>query len=147
MTQVLISQHGNHSPEKWAVATAAMIFPIDESNLSGERLLEAKRKEMELIELLAKHHAWHQNDEKSKLNDDPSHLLNTIESDAEAITSKVIELMHGSSFQDHFTDIDVQVAVRDLLRSHTITNRYTERSWFADGRRHCEFARRFKEGK
>jgi hypothetical protein len=146
MTQILITQHGNHSPEKWAVATAQMIFPVYESDLSGEKLLEAKRKELELIELLTKHHAWHQNDEKAKLVENPEHVLSPLSHDPSSITSKIVEMMHGTSWQEHFTHPDVQQAVADTLKSHTMTNRYTERSWHAD-RNHktCNFAHAFTE--
>ena len=41
--QVLITNNGTHSPEKWAVATAEHICPIDASAMSDDRLLAAKK--------------------------------------------------------------------------------------------------------
>jgi hypothetical protein len=143
--QLLISDNGSHSPEKWAIATAKQIFPVDDADFVGDLLLEARRKELELIELLAKHHGWHQKDEREKLLAKAEHIVSPLTADAQEITSKVVALMLSSSWGPHFSKPEVQEAVRDVIKTHTITNRYTERSWHADKNPHNHHARKFKE--
>lgn len=147
--QVLITGSGTHSAEKWAVATAKQIFPIADANLTGDNLVEAHRCELALIELLAKHHGWHQDDEQGKLRDDPKHVLSPMktEDDAKSITSLIIAIMDGSPWQDHFSNPEVQTAIQSVIESHTLTNRSVERSWHADRNEHCEYARKYREAR
>jgi hypothetical protein len=142
--QILTSDHGNHLPEKWAIATASQIFPVEDASFTGDRLIQAHRLQLAVIELLAGHHSWHQSNEVEKLKGDPAHINNKLTSDCELVTSGVVSLMQGSPWQDHFNDPVVQDAVREVIRSHTITNRHVERSWHADRNPQCEHARKWK---
>lgn len=145
--QLLVSEHGTHTPDQWAVATTKQVFPVEDAKFTGDKLVDAHRKELALIELFSKHHAWHQSDEKTKLAANAEHIVSPLKTDAKSIVSKVIEIMDGSSWQDHFSQPEVQSAVESVISSHTLTNRDVERSWHADTHPHCEYARQYKDAR
>ena len=133
--QVLITNNGPHSPEKWAVATAEHICPIDASAMTEDRLLAAKRLQLAIAEALMPHHAKVQNHEraglKAKGDDhfdsplDPSHHLD------DAMVA-IIGAARGTPWEAHYAKPDVQAAIRQEVGIHFATAQDIERQHHAD---------------
>ena len=70
----LITNHGTHSPEQWAMATAQTIFDIEPS-VVGDRLIQAQKVQVAIAEALVPHHSNVQETERSQLAADVAHIL------------------------------------------------------------------------
>lgn len=145
--RALITNNGTHSPEKWAVATAEHICPIDESAMSADRLLAAKKLQVAIAEALIPHHTKVQHHEKGALKEkgdehfdtpcDPSIHLD------EAMAA-IIAAAKGTPWEAHYARADVQAAIRQEVGNHFATAMDIERQHHADKHPHHKKAQSYK---
>lgn len=146
MARVLITNGGSHTPDNWAIATAEQIVQID-PQIVGDRLLAAEKLKLTIAEALAPHHAKVQADERNKLNEDASHILSPHDATdyIDQVLKDVVLAAKGTPWQSHYTQADVQAAVRDVLVSHLQTSQHVERLWHADNNPNCEISQSYKQ--
>ncbi len=145
MTRILITNNGPHSSEQWAVASAEMICDID-SSIVGDRLLAAKKLQLDIAEALMSHYSSLQTKEQQKLKADPDYImaqhdvsdyLDNVLKDIESITTI-------TQWKSHFKEPEVIKQIRSVIENHFITSQHVDRLWFADKNQHLEQAQLYK---
>lgn len=130
-TNILITNGGPHSPEKWALATAASIMPIN-PDMDGERLLAAQKLQTTVAEALVAHHADAQSHERAMLEaKGDARLAEEIEVEdrvAEALKG-VRDAAKGTFWEAHVLSADAQAEMDKVLTSHFATVHQIERDW------------------
>ena len=128
---IMISNHGTHSPEKWAATSAGQIISIA-ADAAGEQAIEGRRLELKLLDILEKHHGSVQDKEKDGLEkygaDRYEHHINVMDRVNEAF-EEILEASKGTQFESHFMKEEVQEHVREVLRKDFTTEVEIERSW------------------
>ena len=132
--QILSTDNGPHSAEKWAMATARELVP---TNLvtDGERLIQALKLQLGVAEALVVHHAAVHTKERAGLAaSGGEHLLAPFEpaphtSPALAAVQAAAE---GTPWEAHWALSSVLEAAWGVLESHFSTSAHVERSWHAD---------------
>lgn len=127
---VLITNGGAHPPEKWAVATAQQIFPIDQK-IDSDRMVMAKRAELAIVEALLPHHAGIQTTERSGLAASVDHLDTPLDADAEAdqAVAAVCAALKGTPWENKTADPAWRAEVRSIIHQHFRTAKDIERQW------------------
>ena len=144
--RVLKTDGGPHSPEKWAVATAEHICPIDDK-VDGDRLLAAKKLQTAIAEALMPHHDKVQATERGHLHakgDD--HFDNPLDptQHLDEAMAAIIGAAKGTPWEAHFSQADVQAAIRHEVGTHFASAMDIERQIHADKHPHHPKARAYK---
>jgi hypothetical protein len=134
MSRLLITNGGTHPPEKWALTTAEMIFPVADSALVGDHLIAAQRFQLDLAEALVPHHAAVASMEKDKLAsvDDHSATSYELAEHPADVVKHVSQLAKGTPWEAHFADPEVLKAVLDVVQDHFASSLHVERLFYAD---------------
>ena len=145
MTQILITNNGVHSPEKWAMITAQSVFDI-QSTVQEDRLIEAQKFQILLAEQLQTHHSAAQIEERTALANDAEHILKAfnVSSYVEKMLQAVISVAKGTLWEAHFAMTAVQNAVREVSQDHLFTVHHIERLSHADKNPTCPHATQYK---
>lgn len=131
MTGVLVTNGGPHPADKWAVATAEHIFPIDPS-VVGDRFLAAKKLQLAIAVALEPHHEGVQEAERAKLaaaGDDHLQTPHDPLAAAEAALAEIQAAAAGTPWEAHFADAEVQRVVIQEVGNHFATAEHIERQW------------------
>jgi hypothetical protein len=131
---VLTTDNGTHSPEKWAMATAGMIFPYDPATV-GEHLIAAQKLQLAIAEALVPHHEDVQTAERDQLEADAAACYEagqSIDHHLDPAIEKVMAAAEGTPWEEHFAKPEVQDAVRQVLGSHFATAQHIERAHHAE---------------
>lgn len=133
MARILITNNGTHSAEKWAMTSAEMIFPLDDSHLVGEGLIAAQKFQTSLAELLSGHHKAVIDEEQSSLHANAEHFATPRDGShfLDHALSDIVEAAAGTPWEKHFAHLEVQEAVRGVLQNHVDTMQHVERLWHA----------------
>lgn len=140
--RAMITNGGPHHPMKWAVMTAETIMPIDDS-VEGERLIQAKKLQTAIAEVLTPHHDGVQQRERKGLREkagdhleapfDPIPL-------AKAALTSIVATAKGTPWEVHFNKPEVQNVIGAIISGHFATAMDIERQTYAD-RMHTKCAK------
>lgn len=133
MTRILITNHGPHPAEKWAMATAQAIFDTS-ALVSGDHSIAAQKFQLSIAEALQPHHQQLQADEQASLAADPNYI-NTPHDASEyvdGVMSDVVALAKGSPWEKHFANPGVVFEAKKVIADHFMTSQHIERLWHAD---------------
>jgi hypothetical protein len=136
MQNVLITNGGPHSPEKWAEATASNIVDIAQ-HVAGEKRAAAVKLQAAIIDILEGHHAAVQNGERAQIaaighdrlqapNNPDDHLS------LDDAVAQIIQAAKGTPWEADFANPEMAPNIKALLSSHFATSIQIERSWHAD---------------
>ena len=142
---VLITNGGPHPADKWAVATAEMIFPAETA--SADNALAAKRFQLDIAEILEGHHAGVATDEKAKIAANAAHIKSAQDYHGERADKAVADIVaksKGTPFEAYFAREEWQAVARPIIGSHFATNADIHRSWHADANPESEPAKTFR---
>lgn len=143
MAKIMITNDGPHPAEKWAITTAEMIFPIDQS-VDGERLMQARRLEQAIVEALVPHHSNHQHAERHALKEHGDAHLDVEHnplSNAQQALSSIVSAAKGTPWEAHFLDAAVQHEVLQVIGNHMASAAHIERQWHCNRNPNSERAR------
>jgi hypothetical protein len=132
---VLITDHGKHSDEKMAIATAAEIIQIG-ATAAGQQALDARKLENEIIDVLTAHHAKVSKAEVDALSaDGANHLTSRLDPrpHVDDIVDRVLAVCKASAFKEWFERDEVKHWIADKIASWTATNMFMHRDWFSQG--------------
>ncbi len=134
MTMFLKTDNGTHPPEEWAMTTAKVIFPIEDSSLTGNSLIKAEKMRILIAESLIAHHANVQDHEKSHLSKNHARceMNHDVQSYVDAAIVDIVGVSKGSPWESHFAKQEVQDACKLVLENHFQTAQHIERLWHAD---------------
>lgn len=151
MSSFLITNGGPHPADKWAVATAEIIF--DTSSMpSSDRLLDAKKLQLQIVEALLPHHEGAQERERGHLAGGrhearTAHLAEVNDGGAEALAEADEAIAAIQAIKSDLTikvdDKDVPwadwarlpervEAWRNIIASHFMSAKHIEHSWHKD---------------
>jgi hypothetical protein len=133
MARILITNNGKHSPDKWAMVSAEMIFPLDNTALVGERLIAAQKFQTQIAEILSPHHESVMEDEKAKLDDNTEHFetLHNAEEYFDDVIHDIQSAAEATPWAEHFTHPEVIAVIKEIILNHMHTVQHTERLWHA----------------
>lgn len=148
----MITNGGAHSPEKWAVESAAQItdiIVIDENSIVRDKMQYEKVELTDAIETaLVDFHQDIQWNERDKLEQEGAEYLNapnTVNTDhLEQAVAAVQAAADQTMFGPHFRKSEVKDFIWRTLGGHFTTVRHTERSWFADRHPDSEHTKVFR---
>ena len=145
MARILVTNNGTHSPEKWAMTTAEMIFDIG-SAIAGDHLIQAQKLQLAIAEALVPHHDSVQTTEKSRLTDDVSHIHTPHSADEylDDTIASILAAAKGTPWEAHFKRSEVQDAAREVIANHFMTAQHIERLWHADRNPDCAVSQAYK---
>lgn len=128
---VMITDGGAHPPEKWAVMTAEIIFPLSEA-LKGDRAILARKVQLAITEALLPHHYDHIIDEQSALkavgDDHLDKAYDPIPRAEEALEA-VKSCLRNTPWEDKLKNEEWLRTVGGILASHFATSADIERQW------------------
>ena len=128
---IMVTNHGTHSPEKWAATSASQLIQIA-ADAAGEQALEGRRLELKLLDILERHHGLVQSEEKEGLErhgvDRYEHPINVWDHVDEAF-EEILKRRKGHSSKSHFMKEEVQEHCKEVLRKDFVTEIEIERSW------------------
>ena len=128
---IMISNHGTHSPEKWAATSASQIISIA-ADAAGEQAIEGRRLELKMLDILERHHGVVQDEEKQGLErygvDRHGHPINVWDH-VNAAFEEILAASKGTQFESHFMKEEVQEHCKEVLRKDFVTEIEIERSW------------------
>jgi hypothetical protein len=130
---ILTTDHGTHSPEKWAIATANMIFPYDPATV-GEHLIAAQKLQIAIAEALIEPHATVQDQERNHLSGDALaryEAEHDVDDHTDDAVERVLVVADGTPWADHFAKPEVKAAIREVVGSHFATAQHIERAHHA----------------
>lgn len=133
LTSILTTDHGTHSPEKWAMATANMVFPYDPVTV-GEHLIAAQKLQIQIAEALMPHHEAVQTTERDHLEGDAAaryEAPHDVDATVDEAVGAVAAAARASPWAEHFAKSEVQAAMRDVIGSHLATAQHIERQHHA----------------
>ena len=154
MENILVTDGGPHSAEKWAEATSSHIVDIAQ-HVAGEKRAAAVKLQAAIIDILEGHHTTVQNGERAKLAGvtghdrlqaelDPEHHLSL-----EQVVAEIIAAANGTPWEadfnyagqeahfgeegEHYPRIPSMAEnLTALLSNHFASSMHIERSWHAD---------------
>ncbi len=146
LMQLMITDGGPHSPEKWAAVTVRGVIDIAET-APDALLREAREFEDKAVATLTRHHALVQDHERNGLstegadrlasNIDPSgHIPDAVDD--------IIALSKGTSFAAHFATPETREYLERLLHEHFHHSMWIERSWHANAHPDHPLSRLFR---
>lgn len=144
--KILITNGGTHSPEKWADTTAEHIFQVG-SAVAGDRLIAAKKFQIQIAEILMPHHDAVQTDAKASLAANAqAHMTKAYDplAKAEQATAEIVAAAKGTPWEDHFAKPEVQQVMVQEIGNHFATAEHIERSWHADRNPNTDAAKAFR---
>lgn len=149
MVQIMITNGGPHSHEKWAIATAQQIIEIG-ANATSTQAMDARKLENKIIDLLEVHHQEVQENERAMIKDRGHDRLSEdlafdVSDRVDGPVSQIVSASVGTPFEAHFAKPEVQAYLRDLIATHFRTSMQIERSWHADRHPDTEHAKAFRE--
>lgn len=129
MATVLITNGGPHSAEDWAMATAEAIFQIEPS-VNGARLLQARRLQTEIAELLINHH-------QSIIDMERRNLQRNTQEDfsygnALAAVQAIAHIAKDTPWEDHINGDPWMQTAHHTILNHMQSMQHVERSWHRD---------------
>jgi hypothetical protein len=132
MSRILITNNGTHSADKWAVTSAEMIFPLEDTVMVGERLIAAQKLQTKFAEVLSPHHEVVISDEKTNMQDS-QHFTTPIDAShhVDHAVDEIVAASVGSPWEDHFAKPEVQAAIHDVVQNHMESAQHVERLWHA----------------
>ena len=130
------SEQRNHTPLEWAKATASHIIEIS-ADAETTTMMEARKFEAVLIDLLTGHHDAVQNGEQGAIASNPDHFGTAVEDGphadlVETAVQDICAAARGFSFAAHFAADETMRALRATLGSHFNTSAKIERMLHAD---------------
>lgn len=138
MAKVLVTDNGSHTPEKWAMCSAEVIFPLD-GVIDADRVFLARKVQLDIAQALLPAYTDIQDAEWDGLVTDPKTGLETPldpKAETEAAVVSILAAVKGTPWEDHFARLEVQQAVLSEIGSHIATIKQIERDWcvadFAD---------------
>jgi len=145
---ILATDGGPHSAEAWAGVTASQIIQVA-ADASGVRATDARRLELQVLDILAGFHAGLQAYERKRLDDSRNGVARCSfdivpEKHIDDPLAAIVAAAQGGQFASHFNDADVQAHIRQVLGSHFATSIQIERSWKADSQPDAEESRAFR---
>jgi hypothetical protein len=132
---LLITDHGKHSDEKFAIATASELIQIA-ATAEGKQAIDARRLENDIIDVLTGHFAKVSKDEVSGLDSNAAeHMVSRLDPlpHMEGILDKVLTVCKASAFKEWFERGDVKQLMFDKIASWTATAIHMHRDWFSQG--------------
>lgn len=141
---VIATDFGPHSPEDLAIATAAQLIQIA-AEASGLNAAKGRKLELRFIDILEDAHGVVQKHERGEIekygHERLSHPLDAtshVDDPFDAIVAAAAAVKGArpgttSAIAKHYTDPDVQAAVRAVLQHWFQTSMSIERGWHADG--------------
>lgn len=137
---VMITNHGTHPPEKWAVRTAEMLTPID-PNIDPKREIAALKLRAAIADVLIPHHGKVQSTEKdhlarkgvNHLHDGllPNGAVDASEHVEDAVDD-IILCAKGTPWEEQFNQPGYRESIAGLVHSHFSTAMDIERQWHVD---------------
>lgn len=131
---VMATDGGPHSAEKWAVVTAGQLVQIATDD--PQKMIEARKLENKIIEILEGHHDAVQKHERGKIAEHGverlKHPINAHEHDLDTKVAEIVAAAKGSQWEAVFALPEKQAYIKQVLGSHFATSMDVERSWHAD---------------
>lgn len=132
---VMITNGGKHSPEKWAMATAATLIWIDPT-LDGPEAMAGEKLRITIAEALIPHHAGVQERERAALAADPgtAHAASRYSADehVQAACEAVVGCVVGTKWGAVMTDKQAVANMVQIIQEHFASSREIERGWHID---------------
>jgi len=128
---ILCTNGGTHSPEKWAAASAGQLIQIA-AEATGEQAIAGRRLELQLLDILERHHKIVQDEEKLALKEEGvAHYEHPIDVSNHVFDAfdEIMSSTKSSHFAEHFSDPIVQGHVLDVIRKDMQTIIEIERAW------------------
>lgn len=129
---ILKTDNGEHSPQKWAFATASRLIEVDVNDQAGDRFIAAQDLQTVIMKALVKHHVDAQDTEQSALNANAAAQLQTaidVQGHVDAAFADVIAAAKGTPWEAEFADPQAQDAIKDLLRKDFEHSKHLKREW------------------
>lgn len=148
---IIVTNHGQHSPEKLAAACADQILNIDPTNMDGDRVLEARRLELSIIEALVPHCAEVRDRTKSELHDNPrAHFARTdlhhaANEKLDHAVSAIQAAAASTEWAKQFSDPETVVQIRHRVGQFLVDTAHLERLYYRDRHPDNHMARRYAE--
>lgn len=137
---ILVTDHGKHSAEKWAAHTAGHIIQIA-TTAAGAQAIEGRKLELQIIEILEKHHSDVMAHEQKCLaedgvdrHDEPHEP----EAFADGGLADIVAAAAGTQFESHFADPETVLHIAKVLHEHFAASMDIERQWHPTHKAHCE---------
>ena len=133
ISNVLVTNGGQHSPETWALGTARHLTPFGD-NLSGQRELAAQALQTRIAEALVPHHGASQDAERDALAAKGADRYAEPHDHAEAADkalSAVVDAAKGTPWEAQFASSEWQAVARGEIAKHFETAAREEREWHA----------------
>jgi hypothetical protein len=128
---ILATDYGKHSVEKWAAHTASHIIQIA-SSAAGVQVIEARKLELKVIDILEGHHQAVMDHEQAKLEEhgvarhaqpyDP-------EAFADTALAEIVAAAKGTRFEEHFANPETVSHISRVLHEHFAASMDIERQW------------------
>lgn len=131
MPGLMVTDGGPHPADKWAVMTGEHIFPID-PKADSERLIDARKVQMKIIEALLPHHHANMEAERGNLKTKgDAHLTAPYapEDAAKAALAEIVSILKGTPWEAKTIDPDWLRIVEGELATHFATAQNIERQW------------------
>lgn len=132
MAIAIVSQ-GNHTPDKWALTTAQIIFDLDGS-LAGSRLLQARGIQNQIAVILSDYYDDLIDQERGDLEAffDHCDAPYNVHCAAMTATFDIRALLVGTPWEDKAADPEWVGDVARTIQTHLETAIHVERLLFAD---------------
>jgi hypothetical protein len=128
---ILVTDHGKHSAEKWAVHTASHIIQIA-SSAAGVQAFEGRKLELKVIDILEGNHQAVMDHEQVKLKEhgvarhaqeyDPEEFVDTA-------LDAIVAAAKGTRFEEHFANHETVEHISRVLHEHFAASMDIERQW------------------
>lgn len=129
--QILATDFGPHPHDKWALATARMLVPL-EGVKDADRQIAAMRLQIAVADALSPHHEGVQTVERDGLEaNGDDHFADEFDpaNHVPAAIAAVVKASKSTLWEAHFADPEVQKIVGDVIGSHFLTASNIEREW------------------
>lgn len=146
---IIVTNNGEHSPEKLALACAEKLMEIDPAMMDGDRVMAALKLKMDVMEALMPHmknaaaqtKAEIHNDAKAHFSradlHDPGERLNEV-------VSHIKEAAQGTPWQDQFNSRESDAIMRSVVGQFLVDTAHLERLYHADRNPDDEHAAAYK---
>ena len=130
MTRVLVTNHGPHTADQLALATAEQLTEAN-PHMEQDRMLAVQRLRLDLAEALTPMHATNQIACRTGLQSGFTEDCSDDRTIAEAMDA-VNKVTDQTPWKDHYRKAEVQEVARSILARHFQHARDIERSWHRD---------------
>lgn len=128
---ILVTDHGKHSAEKWAVHTAGHVIQVA-ATAQGVQAIDGRKLELRIIDVLEKIHQAAMDHEQGKLAElgaerhpmphEPGEFANQA-------LNEIGEAAKGTIFADHFDNPETINYLMPVLLEHFAAAMEIERQW------------------